>query len=246
MELPSAKPAEGAPRSALYDLGAHLRLWLVGAAALALDLWSKSWAFATLEPREVRDAIPHVLTFQRSINPGALFGMGKGMVPLFIVASFVALGFVLYLFRCSGRRQWSLHLALSFVLAGSLGNLYDRTTVIADKVSFKNTASHVDRSFIGKVVEDDGSSEFIEIGAAPDGANPRRFLRRSDVEISQVGVVRDFLKITPQIAGRDIWPWIFNVADSLLVVGVALLMLNFWAERKANRQGEGDPSPAAD
>ncbi len=54
----------------------------------------------------------------------------------------------------------------------------------------------------------------------------------------QQGVVRDFIKMEPQIPigkGRriDIWPWVFNIADVLLVVGVAMLMLNFWKERRA-------------
>ena len=36
----------------------------------------------------------------------------------------------------------------------------------------------------------------------------------------------------------DIWPWVFNVADVLLVVGVGLLLLNFWWDRKAEKAAE--------
>ena len=40
----------------------------------------------------------------------------------------------------------------------------------------------------------------------------------------------------------DIWPWVFNIADSLLVFGVALLMLNFWRERKHENTVAQTPS----
>lgn len=225
---------EAAPtqhRSAILDLGAHARLWVVAALALTLDLWSKSWAFRVLGPTEVREMIPSVLTFRRSLNAGALFGIGQGMVPVFIVASFVALGFVIYLFASSEVHRRSLHVALSFVLAGTLGNLHDRTMITADRVTVRASASAPSWSFIGKLVNDDGQSEYIKIGAGPDGADPRPF-RRGQVDIARVGVVRDFIKIEPKVFGQDIWPWVFNVADSLLVCGVAILMLNFWLERK--------------
>jgi len=42
-----------------------------------------------------------------------------------------------------------------------------------------------------------------------------------------LGYVRDMIHIFPgrQIAGRFVFPWIFNVADALLCVGVALIFL---------------------
>ena len=220
------------PGSAMGSWAAHARLWSVAMAALAIDLWTKDWAFETLRPSEVRDAIPGLLTFRRSINSGALFGLGKGLVPLFIVASFVALGFVLYLFACSGRNRKSLHLALSLVLAGSLGNLYDRSFVIADQIEVVDSISGQARTLVGKIKKDDPDKSYVLVGQAPDGAEPRPVLRREIASVSTVGVVRDFLKFEPKIAGMDTWPWIFNVADSLLVIGVIILLLNFWFERK--------------
>ncbi len=219
-------------RSAIRDPWSHLRLWTVAAAFLSLDLWSKAWAFATLGATDVRYPLPGILSFRRSVNPGALFGMGKGLVPLFIVASFIALGFVLFLFAASSPKRRSLHLALSCVIAGSLGNLYDRSFIRADKVVFPDGTE-----LIGKVLEHDASPDHLRIGAAIDGDKPR-FFRSEGASISQVGIVRDFLKIEPKIAGRDVWPWVFNVADSLLVAGVTILMLNFWFERRAVNRAE--------
>jgi lipoprotein signal peptidase len=225
--------------SALTDVGANVRLWVVAAVAFAFDLWTKSWAFETLGSAESRTWIPDVLRFQRSVNSGALFGMGKGLVPVFIFASLVALGFVLFLFATSGPKRRSLHLALSFVLAGSMGNLYDRVFITADQI--KTTQG---QTVIGKIIEDDPEKPYILVGDAPDGdlppnATPLRF-NRDDVQVQQIGVVRDFLKFEP-IGNFDYWPWVFNVADSLLVAGVGILLLNFWFERStadADQSGE--------
>ncbi len=233
-----ATPSESrcAPVSAFFSAGAQLRLWVVALAALAFDLWSKTWAFKNLGPYEVREFIPSVLSFRRSVNPGALFGMGKGMVPVFIGASIVALGFVLYLFACSAPNRRSLHLALGFVLAGSLGNLHDRVFVIVDRVAIPGQ-----RPILCKIIENDESSAYIWIGEAPDGAAPK-LIRREGAEITRVGVVRDFLKIDPQVRGHDIWPWVFNVADSLLVIGVGVLMINLWTERRGVSREMGSTS----
>jgi len=215
----------------------------LAAAALALDLWSKHWIFANMERGEVRQAIPSVLSFQQSINPGALFGFGPGLVWVFIIASFVALGFVLYLFISSSPERRFLHLALSCILAGSLGNLYDRTFVRADKVVLKQGVTGEGTTFYGRIIPSD-NEKFLLIGQGLEGDPPLHRIARADVaEIGQVGVVRDFLKFQPRIAGRDIWPWVFNVADSLLVIGVSILMLSFWQDRKEHRSEAERTSP---
>lgn len=53
------------------------------------------------------------------------------------------------------------------------------------------------------------------------------------------GCVRDFLHPAPGVhlpfglswpggAGTDLWPWVSNIADALLLIGVGLLMLRLW------------------
>ena len=39
--------------TALTHLACHLTLWPVAGVLLALDLWSKAWAFRALEPGDV-------------------------------------------------------------------------------------------------------------------------------------------------------------------------------------------------
>jgi lipoprotein signal peptidase len=60
-------------------------------------------------------------------------------------------------------------------------------------------------------------------------------------------VVRDFIKFKPRIAGRDVWPWVFNVADVALSVGVGILLIHFWMERRrrpAVESASEDPETA--
>jgi len=142
---------------------------------LSLDLWSKSWAFSTLGLAERRPVVDGWLSFTLSYNTGALFGIGKGFKIVFVLASVAAFGFVLYLFGQYSRSRKSLHCALGMIMAGALGNVYDR-------LSF--------------------------------------------------GKVRDFIKFDMTVGTFELWPWVFNVADMLLVVGVGLLLINFWFDRR--------------
>jgi len=230
---------EQAGKSARWHLPSHLRLWLVAGIGLATDLLSKRWAFEHLDanpdPSCALVIVPHILTFRRSLNTGALFGLGKGLTPLFIGASVLALGFVLLLFIHSTRNRRSLHVALGLVLAGALGNLYDRSFAIADVVRYTIDGRTHTEAFKRLPAEDNAHA--IMVGTWPDGEYKRPILKKSVVSEHQQGVVRDFIKMEPKFTlwGRSIqiWPWVFNVADALLVVGVGLLMLNFWWERKA-------------
>lgn len=235
-ESPShvAAASTDSAQSARWHLPSHLRLWLVAIAGLAADLWTKHWAFTRLDPEPIQGMviIPRLMTFHRSLNSGALFGLGKGFTIVFIIASILALAFVLFLFVHSTRDRWSLHVALGLVLAGALGNLYDRTFSIADVVKY--TVNGRQRIEIGKIVSE--NEHVIALGSWPEKAKPRLIRKDLNPTVRQMGVVRDFIRMEPRIklGSRefDIWPWVFNIADTLLVLGVGLLMLNFWRERK--------------
>lgn len=253
--------------SAMRDPSSHLRLWLFAVVGLAIDLWTKHLAFQHLsvDPRdEAGVVVENIMALRRSLNPGALFGLGKGLVPLFIVASILALTFVLYMFRHSTRDRRSLHVALGLVLAGALGNLYDRTFVIADvvKVEVTNRQTGEVRTgyHAGTIVnEGPGAVDIVEgLLKKPEGeawvkVQPHiQTVRKSSpgeriVDRRRQGVVRDFIKMEPQVAGYRIWPWVFNLADTWLVLGVGLLLLNFWWDHKAEKAAEAaaaePPSP---
>jgi len=221
------------------DVASLLRFLIVSAAVLSLDLASKAWVFANLGADEEREAIPHILHFRRSLNDGAVFGSFTGYVAVFIIASVLALGFVLYLFANISRMQRSLHIGLALILAGALGNLYDRAFKVADIVTVR-TARGDGMSIIG-VLQHASAADEVRIGDWPEGTNVQTFQRR-DVQIRRQGVVRDFLKFVPafpkfvpRLGGREIWPWVFNVADASLVCGVGLLLISGRRDRTRTR-----------
>lgn len=222
------------------DGRAHARLWITTIAALALDLFSKSWAFRTLTPHEARPFIPKLVEFRRSLNDGAVFGSFTGYVGLFIIASVGALFFVLYLFSQSVRTHRSLHLALGLILSGALGNLYDRIFMQADIVR-PVAAVDARHGLIGRVTQ--ATEETITVETWPEGGNPQEFAT-SEVSVRRQGVVRDFIKFiprfpewVPQWGGRDVWPWVFNIADAALVCGVILLFLHSWFDGRRHAHG---------
>ncbi len=184
---------------------AWLVLVLVCAAGLGLDLTLKTWSFAdvatkpvVLDQAEIQKILdnprynpipPHrgvsllpgnLLDMRLVINRGAVFGIGQNQRIFFVAFTLAALAAAIAVFaRWTSRRAVLAHVAIALILAGGLGNLYDR-------------------------------------------------LRYT--------LVRDFLHMLPGWklpfgwtwpGGTDeIFPWVFNAADVMLLVGMGLLMLH--------------------
>lgn len=222
-------PAVPAEQWAIAHLPSHLRLWPVAVVGIAADLWTKAWAFETLQPSEARVLIKNLCSLQVSLNPGALFGFGAGLAPIFVGASVLALLFVLYLFANSTTSRWSMHIALGLVLAGAIGNLYDRATQAAYVAHIPGRGRD-----IGVLVEETESR--VILADFPEGASNRRaWPRPLGPRSGMQPVVRDFIKIEARVGRFSLWPWVFNIADALLVVGVVILLMNFWFERGHHR-----------
>jgi lipoprotein signal peptidase len=167
--MPSPLPTDNFRRPA-----ALARFALTTIVGLAVDLFTKWLSFRELAiyadgqfygSHQARKFIPGWLHFEVTTNRGAVFGLGQGQRPLFIVVSIAAIGFLTYLFAHSGRQRF-YQFILGLLLAGVLGNMYDRIVF---------------------------------------------------------GEVRDMIHALPQ--WPRLFPWIFNVADILLCVGVALMVL---------------------
>jgi signal peptidase II len=165
------------------------RFFLVCVIGLTLDLWSKSYAFSHLAvPEEVATGLhPRVVQFisnwihfTLTINRGAVFGLGQGQKWLFLGVSVIAIVFLSYLFATS-KAQRLYQFILGMLLAGVLGNMYDRIVFgyVRDMVhalpGWKWPGSW-------------------QVGGYPSG-------------------------------GREVFPYIFNVADILLCVGVGLMIV---------------------
>lgn len=183
----AANRIDGPDQPAYSSVAAWARLAAVALAGFALDMFTKWYAFSHLggPGRPSRKVIiPRILLFQTTRNHGGVFGIAQGHTLMFIAVSVIALVFVLYVFAASRRRQVVLHLALGLILAGALGNLYDR--------------------------------------------------------VFNHGKVRDFILLVPRF-----WPWVFNVADAMLTVGVPLLML-CWVFERQPRETEAGAAVFAD
>lgn len=71
-------------------------------------------------------AVPGVLHFKLHTNTGAVFGLGAGKRWVFVSVSIVAVFVLGWLFWQSPASAWMFHASLALVLAGAMGNLYDR------------------------------------------------------------------------------------------------------------------------
>jgi signal peptidase II len=210
MTQPTFLPAWRSPR-------AWTLLLLAFAAALALDLWTKDWAFRTVagEPMVLQyeqiaghpeyrlpwhagvPAIPgDLLDFHLVLNHGAVFGIGQGRGAVFVVFTVVAVLTALVIFgRYTSARSWVSHLGIALVLAGGIGNMWDRLTVGAVR-------------------------DFMHLF-------PRRTLPWN---LHWPG------------GGNEWFPWVFNAADVELIAGMCLLMLAIHMnERRAARANTAAP-----
>ena len=70
--------------------------------------------------------VPKFLNLQLTLNTGAVFGMGQGARPVFILVSIVAVFVIMFLLYRSPRDAFLYHVGLALILGGALGNLYDR------------------------------------------------------------------------------------------------------------------------
>jgi signal peptidase II len=103
----------------------HLPRPAVLLGLLALDRWTKNWALDWLRER---GSVPVASFFHLTYveNTGAAFGIGRARNGFFIGLSLALLGGLFYLQRSWPRRNPWLRAGLLLVVAGAVGNLYDR------------------------------------------------------------------------------------------------------------------------
>ena len=209
MSPQSGERATGSARDALARAGGSARAWSVLGVVVALglvsDLASKWLAFRQVAGAPVAVLRSDVLAAQRAgvpiqalvpthppvrvvpglldltlvLNPGAVFGVGAGRRALFVGFTALAVGGALALFaRGTGPRDRWTHAGLGLVMAGGLGNLYDRVLYACV------------RDFIHPLPK-----------------------------------VRFPWGLDPLSNGGEVWPYVSNVADLHLLVGVGILVV---------------------
>jgi signal peptidase II len=173
----------------------------------AADLFTKAWVFAAADLRagDVRWLWEGHVGIQLSRNWGALFGIGQGMTWLFAALSILAaIAIPVWLLKFRAAHDLLVTVALGCIMAGVLGNLYDR---------------------LGLSQED-----WVGPGRASSAA---------------AHAVRDWILWQ----ANDQWRWPnFNIADSLLVAGAALLFVRLVrqpAESDSNEPTGDEVAPSA-
>ncbi|MDO8745057.1 MAG: signal peptidase II [Candidatus Brocadiaceae bacterium] len=136
------------------------------------DIVSKWVVFSKLDEFGKLIVIPGLLNILRSKNEGVVFGLFPGKTSAFIVFSAIAIVVILLIYIKSDKTIFISNLALGLVLAGAIGNLWDR-------IWFRG--------------------------------------------------VRDFIDL--HIGDKYHWPT-FNVADSLICVGISILVFTSFSAPK--------------
>lgn len=178
---------------------------------LAIDLWTKYLAVTHLKapssdlPPGQLLFIPGWLHFTYTENHGAVFGLGQGHRWFFVLVSIGAIILLTRMFAHSGKSR-AAHLVLGMLLAGVLGNMYDRIV----------------HGFVRDMIH-----------ALPGWRYPD-FLRNAFDRGSPMG----------KFFNGEIFPWVFNIADTLLCVGVALVMLHAILTPAAPAQSKADAKDA--
>lgn len=233
-------PSNTAPfRPAWKSASAITLFLLIAIGGLSFDLWTKHWAFHTLRQGGHQVVVPNVLEFQTMFNQGALFGIGDGKTPLFLAASCFALVLVSWMFIRSDAKRWLMHIALGGILAGAIGNMYDRINVTLRLFDTPNQPLYL----IEVPSDQDGLLLREYPPTAPDAFELLISRERAEGLPRAVGSVRDFIKIPTKLWGdQDLWPWVFNIADMLLVGGVGILAIFLW--RDGAEPQEASPTEA--
>ncbi len=193
----STGSSDPAARRAWRSPLAWIVLLFATGAGVTADLGLKQWAFHNVAPEPVvldRDVIqqpswhipphdavpviPRVLNLHLVKNEGAVFGIGANQRVFFIFFTIAALAAAAVVFgRWTRADALAAHIAIGLIIAGGVGNLYDRLWF---------------------------------------------------------GFVRDFLHLLPGWrlpfgwswpgGNSEVFPWVFNLADVMLLAGMGTLM----------------------
>lgn len=220
LQNPDSRPVHA---TAWRDGRSWLVLMIVTVLGLVADLASKELAFRhvasipaeisrddvmlggplsrLIPPHEPIVVVPKLLEFTLVLNPGAVFGIGAGKRWFFVAFTAAAIAFAFWMFAkwTTPRDRWA-HAAVGLLLAGGLGNLYDRLLYACV------------RDFIHPL-----PGMNLPFGwSYPWGSGQ---------------------------AAREIWPYVSNVADLLLIIGIAALVVHTW--RSGLQHSAANAAPAA-
>lgn len=109
--------------------GKRRLFWATVILGVGLDQATKLLFYYPPRSRAPTTIVPGFLEIESSQNYGGLFGMGQGRTWFFVVFSLAAIGYLVYLLRRMDPQRTLPNLAIGTLMAGALGNLYDRVVL---------------------------------------------------------------------------------------------------------------------
>lgn len=108
---------------------------------VVFDQYTKAWASVNLKDKPAISLIPGVLELNYLENKGAAFGMLQNQRIFFVFVAVVILACIIYILikaPCE-RRYVILHILLSLIAGGAVGNMIDRVSLnyVVDFIYFK-------------------------------------------------------------------------------------------------------------
>jgi signal peptidase II len=199
-------------------------------AVLSLDQWIKIWVKLNFHYGESKELIPGWLDLQFVENPGMAFGWmlpGEGgKLTLSIFRIVVVAVISIYLYKLIKQKaHWGYITSVSLIVAGAMGNIIDSAIygVLFDKGSLFDPDQQDFTMYFGK--------------ATMNGEGYTKPL---------LGNVVDMLHFTKEFTWngvkREIFPPVFNIADSSITTGIISILL---FQRKFFTKPEGANELAA-
>jgi signal peptidase II len=106
---------------------------------LLLDIGTKRWMAAQLNIGETTVVLPDWLSWTLIHNKGASFGMFSDYTSVLTAISFVAILFIVYLYRYTKPKTIVVQFGYALLLAGAIGNFNDRVWLgyVIDFIEFR-------------------------------------------------------------------------------------------------------------
>lgn len=104
-------------------------LFSIVPVVLILDFWTKSWALRELQGQTPQELFGGLVPLTFALNTGAAFGLKIANADsrwFFVPVTILALGLLGVLFKQAEKSDGLRLVSLSLVVAGALGNLWDR------------------------------------------------------------------------------------------------------------------------
>jgi len=202
---------------------------------LIVDQLVKIWIKTDFQIEESRDLIPDFIQFYFIENRGMAFGttLGDGIWPKYILSIFrfgAIIGIAIYLRNLivQNKEKLPFLITISLIFAGAAGNLIDGV--------FYDSYFGIDPSIrTNWMINEFGFPIYDETGNIT--LRQGGYLLGSVVDMFQFTV--KWPSWTPfGYAGTDVFPFIFNVADFAISVGVGIIILRY---RKFFKKDELSP-----